>query len=37
MKERKTRKRHNYSGSTFDSFLEEHGIREEVEPSFCPR
>jgi hypothetical protein len=31
MKERKTRKRHNYSGSTFDSFLEEHGIREEVE------
>jgi hypothetical protein len=31
MKERKTRKGHNYSGSTFDSFLEEHGIREEVE------
>jgi antitoxin HicB len=27
----RTRKRHNYSGSTFDSFLEEHGIREEVE------
>jgi hypothetical protein len=31
MKERKVRKRHDYSGSTFDSFLEEHGIREEVE------
>jgi antitoxin HicB len=31
MKERKTRKRHDHSGSTFDSFLEEHGIREEVE------
>ncbi len=31
MKERKTRKRYDYSVSTFDSFLEEHGIREEVE------
>ncbi len=31
MKERKPRKRYNYSGSTFDSFLEEQGIREEVE------
>jgi antitoxin HicB len=31
MKERKTPKRRDYSGSTFDSFLEEHGIREEVE------
>lgn len=31
MKERKTRKRQNHSGSTFDSFLEEYGIREEVE------
>ena len=31
MKERKTRKRHNYSGSSFDSFLDEHGIREEAE------
>jgi antitoxin HicB len=31
MKKRKIRKRHDYSGSTFDSFLEEYGIREEVE------
>jgi antitoxin HicB len=31
MKERKTRKRYDHSGSSFDSFLEEHGIREEVE------
>lgn len=28
---KKNRKRTNHSGSTFDSFLEEHGIREEVE------
>ncbi len=31
MKRKKARKRQDYSGSTFDSFLEEHGIREEVE------
>ncbi len=31
MKERKTRKRHDYSSSSFDSFLDEHGIREEAE------
>ena len=31
MKARKTRKRTDHSGSTFDSFLEEEGIREEVE------
>jgi len=31
MKERKARKRHDYSGSSFDSFLDEHGIREEAE------
>ncbi len=31
MKTTKTRKRMDYSGSTFDSFLEEEGIREEVE------
>jgi len=31
MKEGRTRKRHDYSGSSFDSFLDEHGIREEVE------
>jgi predicted XRE-type DNA-binding protein len=31
MKERKTRRRHDYSGSTFDEFLDEQGIREEVE------
>ncbi len=31
MKGRKPRRRYNYSGSTFDSFLEEQGIREEVE------
>jgi hypothetical protein len=31
MKEKKNRKRFNHSGSSFDSFLEEHGIREEVE------
>jgi len=28
---KKNRKRTNHSGSTFDSFLEEEGIREEVE------
>jgi len=28
---KKNRKRKNHSGSTFDSFLEEQGIREEVE------
>jgi antitoxin HicB len=31
MKVRKTRKRTDHSGSTFDSFLEQEGIREEVE------
>ncbi len=31
MKEKKNRKRFDHSGSSFDSFLEEHGIREEVE------
>ena len=31
MKKKETRKRRDFSGSTFDSFLEEHGIREEVE------
>ncbi len=31
MKVRKNRKRMNHSGSTFDSFLEEEGIRDEVE------
>src|SRR5438445_13406632 len=31
MKKKEARKRREFSGSTFDSFLEEHGIREEVE------
>jgi antitoxin HicB len=31
MKKRKSRKVANHTGSTFDSFLEEEGIREEVE------
>jgi antitoxin HicB len=31
MKERKTGRRHDYSGSSFDEFLDEQGIREEVE------
>jgi antitoxin HicB len=31
MKERRTRRRHDYSGSSFDEFLDEQGIREEVE------
>jgi antitoxin HicB len=31
MKSRKIRRQPNLSGSTFDSFLEEEGIREEVE------
>jgi DNA-binding phage protein len=31
MKKKETRKRRDFSGSTFDSFLEEHGIRGEVE------
>jgi len=31
MKTAKTRKKLDHSGSTFDSFLEEEGIREEVE------
>jgi hypothetical protein len=31
MKTRKRRKKTNHSGSTFDSFLEEAGIKEEVE------
>jgi hypothetical protein len=31
MKEKKNRKRADHSGSSFDSFLEQQGIREEVE------
>ena len=31
MKKRSARKQNKHSGSTFDSFLEEHGIREEAE------
>jgi antitoxin HicB len=31
MKARKSRKRTDHSGSTFDNFLEQEGIREEVE------
>jgi hypothetical protein len=31
MKPRKDKRANGYSGSTFDSFLEEEGIREEVE------
>lgn len=31
MKPKKKRKRANHSGATFDSFLEQDGIREEVE------
>ena len=31
MQTRKNRKRKDYSGSSFDSFLDEEGIREEVE------
>lgn len=31
MKGKKTRKSQDYSGSSFDRFLDEHGIREEVE------
>jgi len=31
MKPRKKRKKADHSGSTFDSFLEQEGIREEVE------
>jgi antitoxin HicB len=31
MKAKKNRKRYDHSGSSFDSFLDEHGIREEVE------
>lgn len=31
MNAKKTRKKTNHSGSTFDSFLEDEGIREEVE------
>lgn len=31
MKRKKTRKKMDHSGSTFDSFLEQEGIREEVE------
>jgi len=31
MNKRKIRKRYDYSGSTLDTFLEQHGIREEVE------
>jgi antitoxin HicB len=31
VKKKKNRKQHDFSGSTFDSFLEEQGIRDEVE------
>jgi len=31
VKKKEVRKRRDFSGSTFDSFLAEHGIREEVE------
>jgi len=37
MKTKKTRKRMDHSGSTFDSFLEEEGIREEVEAAAIKR
>jgi len=37
MKERKNRKRYDHSGSSFDSYLEEHGIREEVEAAATKR
>ena len=31
MKKKKNHKQHDFSGSTFDTFLEERGIRDEVE------
>jgi hypothetical protein len=31
VKKKKNHKRHDFSGSTFDTFLEERGIRDEVE------
>jgi hypothetical protein len=37
MKPTKKRKRADHSGSTFDSFLEEEGIREEVEAAAINR
>ena len=37
MKVRKSRSRRNHSGSTFDGFLEEEGIREEVEAAAIKR
>ena len=37
MNSKKNRKRVDYSGSTFDSFLEEEGIREEVEANAIKR
>ena len=37
MNVRKNRKRMDHSGSTFDSFLEEEGIREEVEAAAIKR
>jgi len=37
MKERRIRRRYNHSGSTFDSFLNERGIREEVEAGATKR
>jgi hypothetical protein len=37
MKVRKSRSRRNHSGSTFDDFLEEEGIREEVEAAAIKR
>ena len=33
MKERKTRKRHDYSGSSFDSFLDEPEFERKPRPS----
>jgi hypothetical protein len=36
-KERKTRKKTVYDGSSFDSFLEEEGIREKVEATATKR
>jgi antitoxin HicB len=37
MNEKKKRKKTNYSGSTFNSFLDEEGIREEVEATAIKR
>lgn len=37
MNEKKKRKKTNYSGSTFNSFLDKEGIREEVEATAIKR